>query len=242
LTKWEGTRWAKERFERDQGIHIRDTTADGMPNYADPSDPYSAQALRARTEALEDPMADGEEARHDEEAEVEADLYEESDGELESVGVALNERLRQRVAMRNMSGDNSMPLDEEWENWLKHAIESGELPHVADQIARFPGPHSTLTADDIFPPRMIAAARAGRWEEIPDFLHQMIRQTLGSGRRTARATMDASSSPSSRPAVRYPDILSTLSGAAVYDQQRTRSDLLADVPSNRSAAPSESRA
>ena len=27
LTKWEGTRWAKERFEREQGIVIRDTTS-----------------------------------------------------------------------------------------------------------------------------------------------------------------------------------------------------------------------
>lgn len=239
LTKWEGTKWAKERFERDQGIRIRDTTADGFPNYADPDDPYSAQSLRAESEETDGPIAAEEENGEENEEEDE-----ESDEELESVGVALNERLRQRVAMRNMSGDNSMPLDEEWENWLKHAIESGELPHVADQIARFPGPHNTLTADDIFPPRMMAAARAGRWEEIPDFLHDMIRQALRTARRPAQASPSASTSSSSRPSIRYSNVLNTLSRVAVYaqDQQDARSEVLPPEPSSRRAAPSRNQA
>jgi hypothetical protein len=33
LTKWEGTRWAKERFEREQGIVIRDTTSVSFSPY-----------------------------------------------------------------------------------------------------------------------------------------------------------------------------------------------------------------
>ncbi|AEO70114.1 0819c977-ee78-49e2-9c35-ef58689b288f [Thermothielavioides terrestris] len=214
LTKWEGTKWAKERFEREQGIKIRDTTADGLPNYADPNDPYSAQALGARSAGTEDPVA--AEEGNEEEDENEDVEEEESDEELESVGEDLNERLRQRVAMRNISGDHSMPLDEEWENWLKHAIESGELPHVADQIARFPGPHNTLTADDIFPPRMMAAARAGHWEEIPDFLHDMIRQALESGRRPAQTSTITGFSP--RPSVRYAGALDTFNTVAVYAQ------------------------
>jgi hypothetical protein len=239
LTKWEGTKWAKERFERDQGIRIRDTTADGFPNYADPDDPYSAQSLRAESEETDGPIA-----AEEEDAEENEEEDEESDEELESVGVALNERLRQRVAMRNMSGDTSMPLDEEWENWLKHAIESGELPHVADQIARFPGPHNTLTADDIFPPRMMAAARTGRWEEIPDFLHDMIRQALRSARRPAQAPTSASSSSSSRPSIRYSNFLNTLSRVAVYaqDQQGARSEVLPPQSSSRRAATSANRA
>ncbi|KAK4251187.1 hypothetical protein C7999DRAFT_28217 [Corynascus novoguineensis] len=219
LTKWEGTKWAKERFERDQGIKIRDTTADGFPNYADPDDPYSAQSLmRAESEDTGDPAeierGAEEEEDDDEEDEEEDEGEEESDGELRSVGLALNERLRQRVAMRNMSGDNSMPLDEEWENWLKHAIESGELPHVADQIARFPGPHNTLTADDIFPPRMVAAARAGHWDEIPDFLHDMIRQALQSGHRPTQVS--AATGSNSRPSIRYSNVLNTFTTVGVY--------------------------
>jgi hypothetical protein len=239
LTKWEGTKWAKERFERDQGIRIRDTTADGFPNYADPDDPYSAQSLRAESEVTDGPIA-----AEEEDAEENEEEDEESDEELESVGVALNERLRQRVAMRNMSGDTSMPLDEEWENWLKHAIESGELPHVADQIARFPGPHNTLTADDIFPPRMMASARAGRWEDIPDFLHDMIRQALRSARRPAQPPTSSSSSSSSRPSIRYSNVLNTLSRVAVYaqDQQDARSEVLPPESSSRRAATSGNRA
>jgi hypothetical protein len=36
LTKWEGTRWAKERFEREQGIVIRDTTSVSFPPFISP--------------------------------------------------------------------------------------------------------------------------------------------------------------------------------------------------------------
>ncbi|KAK4156913.1 hypothetical protein C8A00DRAFT_40709 [Chaetomidium leptoderma] len=243
LTKWEGTKWAKERFERDQGIRIRDTTADGFPNHVDPDDPYSAQSLLTEIDGLvaaeEEDGGENEEGEGEDEEEEE----EESDEELESVGVALNERLRQRVAMRNMSGDNSMPLDEEWENWLKHAIESGELPHVADQIARFPGPHNALTADDIFPPRMMAAARAGHWEEIPDFLHDMIRRALQSGRRAAQ-TPTAAASSSARPSIRYSNVLNTLTRVAVYaqDQQGSRSEVRLPESAARHAAPSGNRA
>ncbi|KAK4238032.1 hypothetical protein C8A03DRAFT_44182 [Achaetomium macrosporum] len=234
LTKWEGTKWAKERFERDQGIQIRDTTADGFPNYVDPNDPYSAQALRAGSEEVEDPIAAREENGDENE-----DEDEESDEELESVGVDLNERLRERVAMRHMSGDNSMPLDEEWENWLKHAIESGELPHVADQIARFPGPHNTL--DDIFPPRLMAAARAGHWEAIPDFLHVMIRQALQAGER--RAQTSTSASPNSRPPIRYSNVLNTIARAAIHgsEQQGSRSEFRPPETNGRRAAQSANR-
>ncbi|KAL2263507.1 hypothetical protein VTK26DRAFT_6502 [Humicola hyalothermophila] len=229
LTKWEGTKWAKERFEREQGIQIRDTAADGLPNYADPDDPHSAQSLARlaarveETDSREEPAQEHAEDEDDdnegeEEEDEEEEEEEESEGELESVGVSLNERLRERVTMRNMSGDNSMPLDEEWENWLKSAIESGELPYVADQIARFPRPYNTLTADDIFPRSMMAAARAGRWDEIPTFLHDMIRHSLeSSARRLAQTSAAAANtSTSARPSVRYSNVLGTISRAGLY--------------------------
>jgi len=194
LTKWEGTKWAKERFEREQGIVIRDTTADGFSEYVEPEHRVTPAAPREESQEAEirAPAVDS------------TILGEESDEELESVGVALNERLRQRVALRNQSGDISMPLDEEWENWLKNAIESGEIPHIADQIARFSrssGTNSSITADDIFPPRMVAAARAGQWDEIPDFLHDMIRQGLGteSTQPRQRAARRMPAPPSSNP-------------------------------------------
>ncbi|KAK3309645.1 uncharacterized protein B0T15DRAFT_10150 [Chaetomium strumarium] len=230
LTKWEGTKWAKERFERDQGIRIRDTAADGLPNYVDPNDPYSAQALRTCSEAADDPVAAREGHREGNE-----DEDEESDEELESVGVDLNERLRERVAMRHMSGDNSMPLDEEWENWLKHAIESGELPHVADQIARFPGPHNAL--EDIFPPRMMAAARAGHFDEIPDFLHVMIRQALESAERRGQTSTTANAIP--RPPIRYTNVLDTFARVTIRGSEQRGSRSGFRPPETRGHRPAQ---
>jgi hypothetical protein len=272
LTKWEGTKWAKERFEREQGITIRDTTADCMGTWIEPEDrkpkqplhdewcpsgarPGSSSSLvgsnrsgasslvnsrapsRERQPTLPTPSQSARIAARiaaraaaatrqleSEQAAAAAAatpatvtstlnlnmMAEESDEELESVGEALNERLRLRVALRNASGDNSMPLDEEWETWLKNAIESGRLPDVTADIVRSATANNTaaspssamspaspsipdaLRADDIFPPRMLTAARSGQWHEIPDFLHDMIRNTLerdeegeaGAGRRS----------------------------------------------------------
>lgn len=213
LARWEGTKWAKERYEQEQGVRIRDTTADGFPNYADPDDPYAAPPQRAEAESDEADAraaparrnAGAGRAEGEEEGGEEARAgQEESDGEMESLGASPNERLRERAALRNVSGDNSMSLDEEWENWIKFAIESGELPHVADQIARSPGnPHITLTAEDIFPPRMIVAARAGRWDEIPGFLHDMIRLALQPGQRPALMSVSLNPSPNPGPPARY---------------------------------------
>ncbi|KAK4193505.1 hypothetical protein QBC35DRAFT_108401 [Podospora australis] len=172
LTKWEGTKWAKERYEKEQGVKIRDTTADFIARYVEPELRTPDYYRRSSPESDDTVPTPEDEDQQDEEEE-------ESDEELESVGVALNERLRERVALRSISGDNTISMDEEWENWLKNAIESGELPHVANQIARFPdGGRNTLNLTDILPPDMIDAARAGHWDEIPDFLHDMLRQQL----------------------------------------------------------------
>ncbi|KXX82921.1 hypothetical protein MMYC01_200666 [Madurella mycetomatis] len=242
LTKWEGTKWAKERFEREQGYPIHDTTADGFPNWADPEARGRplGESQSAGAEETQGPVPQPDEnVDEEEEEEQDGDEDDESDGELESVGVALNERLRERVALRNISGDHSMPLDEEWENWLKNAIESGELPHVADQIARFPGQHSRLTADDIFPPRMMAAARRGNWEEIPNFLRDMIRQALESGERSGQATTAATSN--ARPSGRYTSALGTIARVTIYapEQRRSYSDVRHPETGDR-RAPSQS--
>ncbi|KAK3987059.1 hypothetical protein QBC44DRAFT_129898 [Cladorrhinum sp. PSN332] len=192
LTKWEGTRWAKERFEREQGIVIRDTTADDFPEYVEPED-RTPDYLRASSEQTEDLNANQE----DEEEEDEEDSDEE---ELESVGEALNERLRERVALRNISGDASVPLDEDWENWLKNAIESGAIPHV------FSRSHNALSPNDIFTPPMMAAARAGRWDAIPDVLHDRIRMTLETELRPVPQTPSSATTSAPRPTIRYENI------------------------------------
>lgn len=173
LTKWEGTKWAKERFEREQGVIIRDTTADGFPEYVEPEDRRTPE----RQQQEDDEPQEAEEQRIEVAAGTNDDnLGEESDEELESVGAALNERLRERVALRALSGDLSTPIDEEWETWLKSIIEAGDFHQLA-RFSQSDDPNTPLNTS-IFPPRMVAAARAGQWDEVPSPLRDVIRQTL----------------------------------------------------------------
>ena len=186
LTKWEGTKWAKERYERDSGIVIRDTAGDDLPEWIEPEDRPRAEQITpvAETEEAEDAPA----TTADEGMEGEED----SEGELESIGVALNERLRERAARRE-AGDTSEPLDEEWEQWLKNAIDSGELPFMAEQILRQSTDPALLPTLD-FPPQMLSAARADQWHEIPEFLHEILRRAIAND-TTARNT-DSTTRPS----------------------------------------------
>ncbi|KAI1656957.1 hypothetical protein F4813DRAFT_390298 [Daldinia decipiens] len=176
LTKWEGTKWAKERFERDSGIVIKDTAFDDIAEWVEPEDrPQTARATQTTTlpqvAATPDEDMDGEQEEDEDEDEDEED----SDGELTSVGIPLNEQLRERAA-RHEAGDTSLPLDEEWEQWLKNAIEAGEFPFLTEQIVR--ESNMALIPQALFPPGTLSAARAGRWQEIPDFLHSVLRYAL----------------------------------------------------------------
>ncbi|OIW26151.1 hypothetical protein CONLIGDRAFT_635895 [Coniochaeta ligniaria NRRL 30616] len=158
LTKWEGTKWAKERYEKEQGITILDTAADDISGGSEQQD-------------FEQP-GDG----------VDETMAEDSDEELESVAVDLNERLAERVALRTVSGDHSMALDEEWERWLKEAIETGRLPEIASRIyeAQEGTPSSPGGSMDpaSLPRGMLTAARHGHWDDIPDSLHTVLRRVL----------------------------------------------------------------
>lgn len=170
LTKWEGTRWAKERYEREQNTTIRDTAADGMAQWIPPEHRTATQG-GARTFGEDMSMAEVDGAGEEEEEDEEEDEEEEdSEGELESVGIALNERLRERVAARN-AGDLSLPVDEAWEQWFKNAVETGEISYMRERIAH-------VSPQDLFPSRFIDAARAGSWHEIPEFLRDLIRDGL----------------------------------------------------------------
>ncbi|KAL1902679.1 hypothetical protein Sste5346_001121 [Sporothrix stenoceras] len=198
LTKWEGTRWAKERYEKEQSITILDTAADDMPDYRhvrreikvdeeqpfgmhnnmtllDSSHPAMVYARREDECILNastntnfnvnanaatgsaTPSSHGprptvvagfditpveDEAMND----VESGNREDSDDSIvtQSIGLQLNERLRERVAAHN-AGDTSQPLDEDWEQWLKNALETGNLNMVA-QHADLPFVHSEYTS------------------------------------------------------------------------------------------------
>ena len=193
LTKWEGTRWAKERFEREQGILIRDTTGDEIEDWVEPE--YRVltvpQALRAEIEDMDDIQEDGESENG-----MEEDDVEDSDAELESVGVELNRRLRDAVAQRE-AGNVSTVMDAEWEQWFKEAAEAGGLPFVDVNLspsANVPGTRPALAERPSLDPRLLNAARLGQWQQIPDFLHNLVRQNIEAHNRRLE---DAAITPTS---------------------------------------------
>lgn len=213
LTKWEGTKWAKERFERDSGITIRDTAADDVAPWVEPEERHNIvveasrppiqepvpepQRVEIGAQQEEEDEEDEEECDEDEEeeeeivvveaeeegeigdedmeAEEDEEAEDESDGVSESIGFELNQRLRERAA-RHEAGEPSEHYQDEWEQWLKNAFESGEFPFLNDPT-QIPT-DTSLLPQALFPPNMLSAARAGRWDGIPEYLHEIIRQTI----------------------------------------------------------------
>ncbi|KAI1815232.1 hypothetical protein GGS20DRAFT_355607 [Poronia punctata] len=167
LTKWEGTKWAKERFERDSGIVIKDTALEEVPLWVEHEvEPRPIDTPKVASQSSQKTASN--ESRETEE---------ESEGELESVGFALNERLRERAA-RNEAGLPSGHYEEEWEQWLKNAIDSGEFPYSADPNQQLTD--AILIPQALFPPNMLNAARAGLWEGIPDWVQDVLRRIVAS--------------------------------------------------------------
>lgn len=230
LTKWEGTRWAKERYEREQGIVIRDTTADGFRDWVAPEDrpvplpvPPPPRRAAARGFIQQTQQTTQTSGAHTSTGDpLESD---DGEGELESVGVALNERLRERVAARNAGGDPSVPLDEEWEQWLKNLMESHDLPLYAEHVARLARQPASgpVSPEDLFLPRMLASARAGRWDEIPGVLHGVVGARLEDERSRGRESPLASAS--------------SASASASASSSGARSTPAAPVPSATSSTP-----
>ncbi|KAI2626801.1 hypothetical protein GGS21DRAFT_493110 [Xylaria nigripes] len=167
LTKWEGTKWAKERFEHDSGIIIQDTAFDGIGPFVEPEDRPQTSSETPRAAGQESQEAEAREQGRDDDLEA----GEDSDGEPESIGFALNQGLRERAE----AGELSLHFEEEWEQWLKNAIDAGEFPFLADPSQ--PGDFARIS-QALFPPNMLNAARAGQWDGIPHFLRDIIRRTL----------------------------------------------------------------
>jgi hypothetical protein len=139
--RWEGTLWARERYERDEGVRVVDTTGVEIGQWVDRRRQRGGARINVKTDievAIEEvehtvpsdtrPVQGDTEMRdsdhHDDEHNDDDD--EESDQEVEtSVGFSLNARLLHAAALRE-SGAN-VPMDPEWEQYLKEASERGEL-------------------------------------------------------------------------------------------------------------------
>ena len=98
LCRWEGTRSAKERYEKEEGIIVRDTTADNVRPATPrplPSIEFSpAHELYVKPPQSKEPES-GEEYRKTgvDTLSAHLDADESSDEEMESYGVHLNQRL-----------------------------------------------------------------------------------------------------------------------------------------------------
>lgn len=195
LTKWEGTRWAKERFEREQGVVIRDTTGDGIEDWVEPE---LRVPVVQRTDIqdggdreMEDNENEGQgESNEGAEDEDMDDEDEDSDVEIRSVGIELNERLRAAVAQRE-AGNAATVMDEEWEQWLKEAVEAGGIPFLSSDLspnANIPGTRPAANNSPAMHPRLLNAARLGQWQQIPDFLQNMVRQNIEANNRRMEDT------------------------------------------------------
>ena len=158
LARWEGTKWARERYEKDEGVTVRDTTWDGVePATRGPratairrsqhgSDNSGDMASEVEEEsAYDEDMLDDEESDDDAAEEAEADSEDEVLSH--SVGVELNRRLLAATEAR-ARGEDAL-LDAEWEQWLKEAAERGftdtsasagpDASMVANIVASTPG-------------------------------------------------------------------------------------------------------
>jgi hypothetical protein len=137
LCRWEGTKSARERYEADEGVIIRDTTLDSFRAATPHSEPTvyvhfwedGDDISRGEYDEL-DEMESGsahEEHTLSEGLETEDDDEEDdsSDDGIESYGARLNERFLEVTAARGRGAD--MPSDELelFEQWLKEAIERG---------------------------------------------------------------------------------------------------------------------
>ncbi|KAL2001681.1 hypothetical protein VTN02DRAFT_1402 [Thermoascus thermophilus] len=142
LCRWEGTKSARERYEKEEGVTVRDTTADNI-RIASPTLPPTIHIhsenlaelhneqeviMDARGGVVDDLPEEEDVSYHSEHSEEE----ETSDEEMESYGVELNNRLLVATAAREQGANVS--LDEDWEQWLKETVERGGYTDMINAI------------------------------------------------------------------------------------------------------------
>lgn len=132
LCRWEGTKSARERYEKEEGVKVRDTTAECVQVDAiiAPSIEVHFEDGPSTVSKAETTVSTVTPLKDDESPQEETD--ESSDGEMESCGVSLNNHLLAATAARDRGVD--APLDEDWEQWLKDARERGSYMDVFNAI------------------------------------------------------------------------------------------------------------
>ncbi|KAJ9668324.1 hypothetical protein H2201_001372 [Coniosporium apollinis] len=140
--RWEGTVWARERFERDEGVVVRDTTGEEIREWVHPRLRGGREGdIRVKTDIEVEIEEMGEAGGDGEEGDIEGEPMEEDEGvrdlmaevdavsddtdsdedELQSIGYPLNQQLLQAARLQGQAA----PTDPEWEQLLKEAQERG---------------------------------------------------------------------------------------------------------------------
>lgn len=147
LCRWEGTKSARQRYEKEESVKVQDTTANAIR----PASPSPLPSVIVHVEHESEPTGKPEiQAATCEEAEpqtstcndrgVDCDLQPQEtedtsdDDEMESCGLELNHRLLAATAARERGAN--VPLDEDWEQWLKEAGERGSYTDVLNAVRR----------------------------------------------------------------------------------------------------------
>lgn len=129
--RWEGTLWARERYERDEGCKVQDTTGMEIGPWVDRRRSRSNNnGISKRTDIeveIEEVGYRGGAEIQDEDEEMEDE--DENDEEIQSIGLQLNQRLIEAAARREQGAN--VPLDPEWEKFLQDAQERGDLNSIS---------------------------------------------------------------------------------------------------------------
>lgn len=135
LCKWEGTRWARETYEANNGVKIKDTTWNGVDDFRNSratvtmASAWTGEAIETESGETSDNDVDSEDGNDEMGDSDEGDEFSEGENEDElqrSVGVDLNRRLLAATEAR--ARGEQATIDADWEQWLKEAAERGDLP------------------------------------------------------------------------------------------------------------------
>ena len=146
LCSWKGTKSARERFEREMGIKVIDTTACGVApsptlppsvevHYLSDSgaakmDPETERAHDTVTSSREQ-VDTGSGSGYAPECTLE-EIECSSDDEMESYGIELNNRLIAASAAREQGAN--VPLDDAWEQWMKEVVEQRSYAELRNAV------------------------------------------------------------------------------------------------------------
>jgi hypothetical protein len=123
--RWEGTLWARERYERDEGCKVVDTTGSEIKEWVDRRERSPAHR-GSRINVKTDIEVEITQQQQQLDTEMQDESSDDDDAELRSsIGFSLNARLLQAAALRDQGAN--VPMDPEWEQYLKDAQERGEL-------------------------------------------------------------------------------------------------------------------